>query len=589
MPGSHYPEPHEPRSPWARGLTRPTLQPWQFLLLYTAYTAVAFQWPTFAYAAAQLNLATVEGWRTLATLAVLLTLLMVLLLGLPLLVSRRVSKLLAVLLLVGNGVASYFVHTYQVVLNVDMMGNVFNTRVDEASALFHPSMLAWVGVLSGLPAWWVWRVEWAPHRRWVRVGHWALGVALAAAWLYLNAASWLWLDRHMSRIGSMTPPWSYVVNSVRFVQREQAAKRPVALLPDLAPDAASDTRKRVVVLVIGESARAANFSLYGYSRPTNPLLSQLPIEVLQARACASYTTAALACMLSPRGAKVDEHPPEETLPAYLYRHGVDVEWRSNNFGEPRMTVTSRLQKGELLQRCDDPAQALSDLDRAWCSRPRDWAFDAALLLGLEQRIASSNSPRVLIVLHQAGSHGPAYHDKVPPGTETFTPVCKSVNLGSCSSGTLMNAYDNSIVHTDALLAEITTRLGRLKDWDSTLMYVSDHGESLGEGGLYLHGTPAALAPDVQMDIPFLIWRSKLGVKAAAASQAPATAAQASAASTGTAAGAPLAGRREGRYSHDQVFHTVMGALGLRSGAYRAEQDVFQPEPLAHAPLPHASR
>jgi lipid A ethanolaminephosphotransferase len=118
----------------------------------------------------------------------------------------------------------------------------------------------------------------------------------------------------------------------------------------------------------------------------------------------------------------------------------------------------------------------------------------------------------------------------------------------------VNAYDNSIVHTDALLAEITMRLGRLKAWDRTLLYVSDHGESLGEGGLYLHGTPAALAPDVQMDIPLLIWRASAG----------------SAAPVGA-----WPTRREGIFGHDHVFHSVMGALGLRSGAYRAERDLFR--------------
>ena len=544
--------------PLGRWWARPVLHPWQFLLLYTAYTAAVFQWPTFAYAAGQLNLATLEGWRTLATLGVLLTLLMLLLLGLPLLVSRRVVKLMAVLLLLGNGVASYFAHTYQVVLSVDMMGNVFNTRMDEASALFHPAMLGWVGVLAMLPAWWVWRLEWAPHSRWARLAHWAIGFALAGAWLYANATSWLWLDRHMSRIGSMTPPWSYVINGVRYVQRERAAKRPVALLPDMAVQATGDAaaaagRKQVVVLVIGESARAANFSLYGYPRPTNPQLSGLPVEVWRARACASYTTAALACMLSARGSQVDNYPPEEPLPSYLHRHGVDVEWRSNNFGEPRMTVASRLQKGDLLQRCEQPA-ALSEADRALCALPRDGAFDAALLLGLEQRITASASPRVLIVLHQAGSHGPAYFEKYPATQEPFTPVCRSVNLGSCPPGTLVNAYDNSIVHTDALLAQIITRLRTLQGWDSTLLYASDHGESLGEGGLYLHGTPAALAPDVQMDIPFLLWRSQLVASP----------------------GKPR--MREGRVGHDHVFHTVMGALGLSSGAYRREFDLLEDEP-----------
>ncbi|MEY2618131.1 MAG: hypothetical protein RL522_1133 [Pseudomonadota bacterium] len=552
----------------SRGFTRPTLHPWQFLLLYTAYTAAAFQWPTFAYASDHLNLATLEGWRTLATLGVLLTLLMILLLGLPMLVSRRAVKVMAVLLLLGNSVASYFVHTYQVALNVDMMGNVLSTRWDEAAALFHPALLAWVVGLAVLPAWWIWRVQWAPQRYRVRLAHWGLGFVLAAAWLYLNATSWLWLDRHMSRIGSMTPPWSYTVNGARFVQRERAANQPLALLPDLATVSTvqTDARKRVVVLVIGESARAANFSLYGYARPTNPQLGQLPIEVLPARACASYTTAALACMLSHRGAKVDTHPPEETLPAYLHRQGVDVEWRSNNFGEPRMVVNSRLHKGELLKRCDVPSAKLSDLDRELCSLPREGAFDGALLLGLEQRIDSSSSPLVLVVLHQAGSHGPAYFEKYPPALEIFTPVCKSVNLGSCPQGTLVNAYDNSIVHTDALLAQITTRLGRLKDWDSTMIYVSDHGESLGEGGLYLHGTPAALAPSVQIDIPFLIWRSRQPVagqsQSLAHSQPP---------------GSAQPRRHDGAYSHDHIFHTVMGALGLRSGAYRADKDVLKDE------------
>ncbi len=548
-------------------LCRPAIRPWQFLLLYTAYTALAFQWPTWAFAAQHLDLSGPEGWRTLGSLALLLGLLMHLALGLPALLSLRLLKALAVLLLLANGLVTYFMHSYQVVMDVEMMGNVLRTRPGEASDLLHPSMLLWMGLLSGLPAWWVWRLRWVRSRRRVQALQWAAALAAASLWLYLNAATWLWLDRHMSRIGAMTPPWSYLVNGARFLHRERLAQRPLALLPALAADAnTAGGPRRVVVLVIGESARAANFSLYGYERETNPLLRRQAVEVLPARACASYTTAALACMLSAQGNEVDDHPPEESLPSYLHRHGVDVEWRSNNFGEPRMTVSSRVSATELAQACDQHAQP-SEQDQTLCKQARERSFDGNLLLGLERRILASGSRQVLIVMHQTGSHGPVYHEKYPQAAEAFKPACKTVSLGACPPGTLLNAYDNSIVYTDALLSQIIDRLRSLADWHSTLIYISDHGESLGEGGLYLHGTPAALAPKVQMDIPFLIWRSH-----------------------GTGEPAPGPRRRAGAYGHDNVFHTVLGALDRRGGAYRAERDLGAapgpyPAPTAHTVHP----
>lgn len=540
------------------------LKPWQFLLAYTAFTAAAFQAPTFFFALSRLDVDSVDGWRTLATLAVLLALLMHALVGLPLLLSRRLAKLVALLLLPANALASYFAYSYGVVLSADMMGNVFRTSVQEAAALVEPVLLVWIGAFAVLPGWWLWQLRWAPDRRSERVAIWCCGLVGGGLFLYLNASSWLWLDRHMSRIGAMTPPWSYLINGGRFLLRERDAAQPLARLPDLvmpgrsaAPsDEATALRaatRRAVVLVIGESARAANFALYGYGRPTNPALRKLPVWVLPARACASYTTAALACMLSARGHAVSAHPPEETLPSYLHRHGVDVEWRTNNFGEPRMEVGTRLGKAELLDRCDRGDVQGPD-DRALCQRPREGAFDDVLLLNLEHRIRASAGDQVLIVLHQAGSHGPAYHEKYPRDQEVFSPACKTVMPSRCPSGALVNAYDNSIRHTDRLLAELVGRLRRLGTWDATLIYVSDHGESLGEGGLYLHGTPAALAPDVQLDIPFLIWRSRSSHEGAGPRVLP------------------------GVFSHDHVFHTVLGALGLRSGAYRADLDVLRHEP-----------
>lgn len=530
---------------------QPTLHHWQFVGIFAAYNGLMFQRATFSYAINHLDLTTIDSWLTLTALLVLLVFLMIGLLGLSLLISEKLLKCLAICLLIASSTSSYFMHAYKIVLDVSMMGNVLNTQIDEAVALLNADLFIWVGFFGLIPSWWIWRLSFQCCPYWKKVLQLALALTACAVWLYLNAPSWLWLDRHMSRIGSMTPPWSYLVNSIRYLDRERLNQQPQITLVDL--DSERNPGKRAVVLVIGESARSANFSLYGYNRLTNPKLGELPIEVFRARACATYTTASLACILSHRGQSVDRYPPEEVLPTYLQRQGVDVQWRSNNFGEPRMFIESRVKNADLLNRCLD--STISKLDQSICDLPRAGAFDAALLLGLERRIESSNSSLVFIVIHQAGSHGPAYFEKYPASQTWFTPDCRTVNLHNCTTTMLVNAYDNSIRHTDSLLAEIIARLSSLKEWDSMMIYVSDHGESLGESGLYLHGAPSTIAPNVQMEIPFLVWRSSRNQGTYGQTMKPIL--------------------RDGVFSHDHVFHTVIGALGLRGGVYREEKDLVK--------------
>jgi lipid A ethanolaminephosphotransferase len=440
------------------------------------------------------------------------------------------------LIAIGNAVAVYFVVTYHVVLDETMMGNVLNTDFAESFEYLHPALIIYVLALGVLPCWVLARVRIRQTPR----SHLA-GLALACffvtvIWCLLAARSWLWFDENSKRVGGMIMPWSYVINTGRYLVPRLLASDLQAPLP---PATFSSSEKAVVVLVIGEAARAKNFQLYGYNRPTDPLLSKAGVVALRnATACATYTTAAVRCMLS----NVDSGSPfskrYEPLPSYLQRNGVDVIWRTRNWGEPPLKVQTYQKAGDLAADCAG----------AHC------AYDEVLLSGLEQRITAASSPRVFVVLHQSGSHGPAYYTKYPSEFEYFKPVCKSVELGNCTHDELVNAYDNTILYEDYFLSRVIDMLKQLQNTTALLIYVSDHGESLGEYGMYLHGIPYGIAPDVQKDIPFIVWMSDDFIHRKAVQP----------------------GRLEAQRAHSQrdIFHTVMGAFSMHSDAYMAEYDIF---------------
>jgi lipid A ethanolaminephosphotransferase len=323
-----------------------------------------------------------------------------------------------------------------------------------------------------------------------------------------------------------------------------AANRRQAPLPPLHFADAHPARRTIVVLVIGESARADHFSLYGYGRDTNPELARADVIALpDAHACATYTIAAIRCMLSPMGSDAPERVGQETLPSYLQRHGVQVVWRSNNWGEPPLKVG-------LYQRADDIRRTCTG---AGCEH---LDHDEVLLHGLQDLLANAASRRIFVVLHLAGSHGPSYGRKVPAVFARFQPVCASVDVGACSHASLVNAYDNTLLYTDHVLAETIGILRAVPESASTMLYISDHGESLGEHGLYLHGVPNAIAPDVQRVVPLIVWMSP-GFSASR---------QVSAEDM----------RKKAPFGDDNIFHSVVGAFGGSSAVYKPRLDLFNP-------------
>ncbi|NZA25488.1 phosphoethanolamine--lipid A transferase EptA [Luteimonas sp. SJ-92] len=505
----------------------------RFILVWALFNGAAYHAPLYLFGIEHLDVASLRAGMTLLTLPVLVVAMTAVFIGLIALISQRLVKPFCMAMAVVNAIALYFQVTYGVVLDDTMMGNVFNTDTSEAAGLFHPWMLVYVFFLGIVPCWVLLQVEvtHTPFRKRL-----AMPVAVGLftlCWAYGASQSWLWIDQYAKRIGGMVLPWSYAVNGVRY-WAGNVAPHERRLLP---PAHFVSNERKVVFLIIGESARAQNFSLYGYGRQTNQEMAKAGTTVFKkARSCATYTTASLECILAHRdpGARARWEP----LTSYLQRHGVEVTWRTNNAGEPAMNVRHFERLGDLKAGCAGEA----------CD------YDEGLLRGIEARIAASNQQRILVVFHLEGSHGPAYNTRYPSRFNVFTPVCASVQLHQCSSDELVNAYDNTIVYTDFVVGQAIDMLKGLQGYSTSLIYVSDHGESLGEYNLYLHGTPWSIAPAVQKEIPLIVWDS--------------SAAHSNANATMTV---------EGTFSHANVFHSVMGAFGMRSDVFDPALNLFSPE------------
>ena len=267
-----------------------------FIALTAGLNALLYHLPLFSFAAGNLDLSSFGGVLTLATLLVALFSVTALLLTLLSLISHRLLKPFCMLMAMGNAVAAYFVVTYHVVLDATTMGNVRNTNFAEAFEYLHPTLIVYLLILGVLPCWLLTRVRMRQTPRLHLAAMAFAGVLITVSWGYLAASTWLWIDQNAKRLGGMVMPWSYVINMARYEVPRLMAPDVQARLP---PATFSSNEKTVVILVIGEAARAKNFELYGYNRPTNPLLSRAGVVALKnASACATYTTASVRCMLS---------------------------------------------------------------------------------------------------------------------------------------------------------------------------------------------------------------------------------------------------------------------------------------------------
>ena len=497
---------------------------------------------------------------TLGSLVLVVLAATVLLLGL--FIWPRWLKPAGIALLLITASSSYFMSSYGIVIDPSMLTNVVQTDMGEALDLLSWPLVVTLALGAVLPGIWWWRqpVRTVGTGRLLaqQLGTGLLGLVVAIAMLWISFQDVASLMRNHKTLRYMINPFNsvYAVARVSVGRAAQAQQvlEPIGMDAHLTAPGNSVDTSPLIVLVVGETARAANFGLGGYTRDTTPLLKQLQSEgdlvyFSNVSSCGTNTQTSVPCMFSPQGRETfdggDTH--QENLLDVLQRAGLAVLWLDNQSG----------CKGV----CDRVPHADTRNLNLPDTCPDGECFDEAMLRALPDELARLDPERrargTVVVMHQIGSHGPAYYKRSPPAMKLFQPECTSNALQECPPEQLQNAYDNSLRNTDHLLAETVRWLQTLQR-PTALVYVSDHGESLGEKGLYLHGMPYRMAPTEQTHVPMLAWASK------ALQQTQGLRLEC------------LKGQAAQPWSHDNLFHTMLGLARVGTTALDGKLDMLAP-------------
>lgn len=463
----------------------------------------------------------------------------------------RLTKPILVVFLLLSSLAAYFMDSYGVVINDEMLRNAIETNAAETFDLLTGKLVLYFVLLGVLPAFIISRFRLKPRSFGaafraraifivVLVG--VIGALIAASGPFYAS----FLREHKS-LRSYANPTYFTYSSVRLVQGASAATggtQTVAVLGEDARIPETDQDRELIFLVVGETARADHFSLNGYERDTNPRLREAKaVSFSNVWSCGTSTAVSVPCMFSMGGMDkfdVKTAGSKENLLDVLRHAGVNVLWLENNSDSKGVAIRSdyrNFKSRDLNPVCDEECR------------------DEGMLVGLQDYIDSHPKGDIVVVMHQMGNHGPAYFKRYPPAFEKFTPACKSNDLSQCSNEEIRNAYDNAILYTDHFLGKAIDVLKHNDDkFETALLYLSDHGESLGENGIYLHGLPRAVAPEAQVHIPAVMWTGK-GFAHEIDEQV-------------------LQKKRQERFTHDSVPHTVLGLMEIQTKLYRPDLDIL---------------
>lgn len=458
------------------------------------------------------------------------------------------------ILTVVSAMVCYAGFFYGTIFDQDMLVNIIETNPAEATSYLNLTSALWVTVVGVLPALAVLFVpiKKQPVFRLVgtkvfSVGLSLVGIGLIAMGYYQDYAS---VGRNNSYLKKVIVPTHYVYSAYKLVkERYLSTPEPFHYqgLDATQTRAADADKPTLLVVVLGETARRQNFAYAGYPRETNPYTQAQGEAVFfsNVSSCGTATAVSVPCMfsnLTHDNFDREQADNQSNVMDILTQAGIDTFWKDNDGGDKG--VAARIQHAEL-----DASQVNDLCDGETC-------FDMALLQGLDERIKEMKGDRV-ITLHTIGSHGPTYYRRYPKDMAYFQPDCPRSDIENCSVEQIVNTYDNTIRYTDYTLAQLINALSALeKDYNTALIYISDHGESLGENGLFLHGLPYALAPDTQTSVPLLFWASP-SFYAAKGLAKPC-----------------LESNAATPYSQDNLFHSLLGIMDVDTQVYDEKLDIF---------------
>ncbi|WP_281969042.1 phosphoethanolamine transferase [Roseovarius nanhaiticus] len=401
--------------------------------------------------------------------------------------------------------ASYYHEAMGIIIDREMIGNIIGTTANESWGLFTAAYLRHMLLLGVLPSAAILMVR-VTHPAFARSALQHLGLLALCAVVFLGAAfsnyqAFSFGVKASPGMRQILHPASTIQSAVQYAQmmwRAGSAEfTPIALDAAMGPVARAAPRPTLTILVIGETLRDQNWGLSGYARDTTPELAKRDILAFgRVETCGTSTNVSLPCMFSALGRadfSYEAASSQDNLLDILKRAGYDVEWWDANTGD--MGVAARVPYANY-NRAEDPEFCAS----GECN-------DGILLMKLQER-AGTITRDTVIVMHQIGNHGPAYSERYPEDFARFLPDCRNTDLAKCPPAEIVNAYDNAVAYTDHLLSSTIDFLDELPELNTSLIYISDHGESLGEGGLYLHAAPYWIAPETQKRVPMVVWMSE---------------------------------------------------------------------------------
>ena len=300
--------------------------------------------------------------------------------------------------------------------------------------------------------------------------------------------------RNQKEARYLIEPVAVIYSFVRTLVSDGTPQKKERLVIDSTPvlTAAASDKPLLIVMVVGETVRASDWGLNGYERNTTPELKRRGvINFTDVTACGTSTDVSLPCMFSRVGRKDydrDRILAEESVLSVIDRAGVTVRWVDNQSGcKGACTNAMKIPVAKNAEDC-----------------PSGTCWDKAMLGNIDEALRTETK-RELLVLHSMGNHGPAYWRRTPPAFRPFGEGCLKDDLGECRPEDVVVSYDNAVAYADQFLAAAIDKLSAVKDRDTVLLYVSDHGESLGEKGLWLHGAPYWTHLSEQTKVPMILW------------------------------------------------------------------------------------
>lgn len=532
---------------------RPTVSRLTYIILFALYIALPLNIDFYRQVFTLLPVDGLHNTLVFISMPVVAFSVMVILLTLASII--RLEKLVASLFILLSASAQYFMMSFGVIIDRSMVTNIFDTTPAESYALLSGQMIAVLAVSALLFIALAWWIKIKPAASLVRGTLMRVGMFVVSAVLILLVAALFYKDyaslfrNNKELVKSLNPSNSIVAVNSWYFHHEMDNLPLVKIGEDAKQKTVMNNgpRKNLTILVLGETSRAADFSLGGYDRETNPLLAKDNVVYFPKTAsCGTATAVSVPCMFSnmPRTSyneSLAHH--QEGLLDIIQRAGIQVLWNDNDGGckgacdrVPHQDVTALNLPGQCIN---------------------GECYDEVLFHDLEKTIDNMQGNGV-IVLHTIGSHGPTYYNRYPAEFRRYTPTCDTSEIQSCTQEQLKNSYDNTILYVDYIVDKAIKLLQSKQDkFTTSLVYLSDHGESLGENGVYLHGLPYSIAPETQKHVPMLLWLSddyqkRYGVNYDCLQKQA----------------------KENNYSQDNLFSTMLGLTGVETQEYRAADDIL---------------